>query len=469
MRIVVISVPIQIDKRSDVPVRAQIASAYAQAIRAGRLPSGSALPSVRGLSSRLGVSPATVVAAYRELCDSGLASASPRSAFRVAGPVHAPANRVLQLNRIEPDLRLHPVAELARLLAEVAAGDCSIGGYEDYRGHAGLREAIADLNRDAGIESDPASGLLITSGAQQAISLIARSLDKGVCVACEDPCYPGARMAFSGVGTNIVPVRMGDDGPDAESLAAIARPGAVSAFYCCPTYGNPSGRSWSEEARLRVLEAACSGGFLIIEDDYLGDLDYLGEAPTRLAALARRFPQARVVHIRTFSKCLLPALRIAGVSGEPAFINRLVSLKVADDLGCSAYLQRALAHFIRLGRYHEHLERVRPHYRERRTQLRSMLAGIGGIAFDDPPAGLCLLGRLDEGVEMSRFVAECARNDLLISPGGDYWLRSSDGAQRFRIGFGSLSPDEMPLVASALSKALAVARSPAPAGALSIL
>lgn len=138
---------------------------------------------------------------------------------------------------------------------------------------------------------------------------------------------------------------------------------------------------------MRVLEAASSGGFLVIEDDYLGDLDYLGEAPTRLAALAPRFPQARVVHTSApfpsacCRRCVSPASVVS------RHINRLVSLKVADDLGCSAYLQRALAHFIRLGRYREHLERVRPHYLERRTQLRTILAGIGGIAFGDPPAG----------------------------------------------------------------------------------
>ena len=452
------SVSVQIDKDSAIPVRTQIASAYAGAIRAGQLPSGASLPSVRGLSARLGVSPATVVAAYRELCDSGLANSSPRSAFRVAGTIRSAEKTVFQLNRIEPDLRLHPVAEFAKLLAEVAVGDYSIGGYEDYRGHLGLREAIADLDREVGIESDPSNGLLITSGAQQAISLIARSLEPGAAVACEDPCYPGARMAFAGAGATIVPIRMNDDGPDPESLAAIARPGTVAAFYCCPTYGNPSGRSWSEETRLRVLEAASTGGFLLVEDDYLGDLDYLDEAPTRLAVLARRFPKVRIVHIRTFSKCLLPALRIAGVSGDPALVTRLVSLKLADDLGCSAYLQRTLARFIRLGLYHDHLERVRPQYRLRREHLRKALAGIKhGIEFDDPPAGLCLLGQLAESIDMGRFSAECAKRDVLISPGSDYWLHGADGAQRFRIGFGSLSPEEIPIIATVMEQAVAAA------------
>lgn len=449
-----ISVSLQIDRTSEVPLRTQISTTYATAIRAGRLAPGAALPSVRALSARLGVSPATVVAAYRELCDCGLASSAERSAFRVAGEAREPAPKVFQLNRIEPDLRIHPVAEFARLLAEVAATDCSVGGYEDYRGHPGLRQAIADLDHGIGVDSDPSSGMLVTAGAQQAISLIARTLKPGATVACEDPCYPGARIAFAGVGATLVPIRCGDDGPDAQSLAAISTPGAVAAFYCCPTYGNPSGHSWSAAARIRVLEAASRGGFLLIEDDYLGDLDYLDEAPERLAALAPRFPKARLLRIRTFSKSLLPALRLAGVAGEAELVARLVSLKMADDLGCSAFLQRTLARFISNGLYQTHLERVRPRYRRTREQLRSALAAVRhGVTFDDPRAGLCLLGQLPDAIDQRRFVAECAKRNVLISPGNDYWLSAADGAKRFRIGFGALAPEEIPAVVAAIESA----------------
>lgn len=117
-------------------------------------------------------------------------------------------------------------------------------GYEDYRGHAGRARAIADLNCDAGIESDPGERL-DPSHAQQAISLIGlvgkgRSPPPAKILATLRARMPSA-------GANIVAVRMGDDFRlDAESPAAIARPGAVAAPYCCPTYGNPSGRSWSE-------------------------------------------------------------------------------------------------------------------------------------------------------------------------------------------------------------------------------
>ena len=139
-----ISVIVQIDRSAALPVRAQIAEAYAQAILDGRLPPGAVLPSVRGLSGRLGVSPVTVASAYRELCERGLATALPRSGYRVAGVARRPeVRRMFQLNRIEPDLRIHPVADCARLIAELATDDPGIGGYAEYRGEAALREAIA--------------------------------------------------------------------------------------------------------------------------------------------------------------------------------------------------------------------------------------------------------------------------------------------------------------------------------------
>ena len=455
-----ISVIVQIDRSAATPVRAQIAESYARAIRFGELAPGVALPSVRALSARLGVSPVTIVSAYRELCAAGLAVAVPRSGYRVGGVVTPSDNRrhIFQLNRIEPDLRIHPVVECARLMAELAS-DPGIGGYADYRGEPGLREAVAGLDRELGIESEPEQGLLITSGAQQALSLLGRALPPGSVVAVEDPCYPGARLAFSGAGATLVPFPTGNDGPEESALSVLAEPGRIAAFYCCPTYANPTGRSWSAVARRRVMQAAQRGGCLLIEDDYLGDLDDPRDAPPRLAALAKRYPGVRVVRIHTFSKTLLPALRLASVAGTPELIVRLLSLKVADDLGCSAFLQRALARLIASGEYQRHLARVRPRYRQTREAMCQAIKGIGeGIVFDAIPAGFCLLGRLDRAIDCGRFIAECARREVLLTPGADYWADAAQGADRFRIGFGSLAPEEVASVFSVLEEAAASVR-----------
>jgi GntR family transcriptional regulator/MocR family aminotransferase len=344
-------------------------------------------------------------------------------------------------------LRIHPVQEFIRMLPAVAAKDLSIGGYEDYRGYRGLREALAELDRADGVATNPETEMVITSGAQQAITLIARCFGVGAKVAIEDPCFPGARIAFRNSGAEIVPLASTNDGLDPAALKTIAVSGAVSVLYCCPTYGNPRGWSWSEAARIRVLEAARTGGFMIIEDDFLGDLDYLAEKPRRLAGHAKEFPDVKVVRIRTFSKCLLPTLRLAGVSGDSSFINKLLSQKVADDIGSSALLQRGLAQFIREGRYAAHLERVRPRYRATREALRGALAALStagdGLHFDDPPAGLSLLGYLPADLDPARFIAECERDGVIVMSGRDYWLDGANGRHCFRIGFGSLTSEEV--------------------------
>ncbi|WP_319243630.1 PLP-dependent aminotransferase family protein [uncultured Propionivibrio sp.] len=463
-----ISVTVQIDRDAAVPLRTQIASAYTAAIREGRLVAGTVLPSVRALSGRLGVSPVTVAAAYRDLCATGLATALPRSGVRVSGVPVAPVaeRRGFELNRIEPDLRRHPVAECARLIGEVAR-DPAAGGYAEYRGERVLRDAIAAFDRTLGIDVDPASSLLITSGAQQALSLLGRVWPVGTAVAVEDPCYPGARLAFAGAGATLVPLAVGEDGPEAAALNILAEPGRVAAFYCCPTHANPTGLSWSEAARRRVLAAAQRGGAWLIEDDYLGDLDATPEALPRLAALAGEYPGARVVRVRTFSKTLLPALRLAGVSAEPALIARLLALKVADDLGCSALLQRALAAFLCEGGYQRHLERVRPGYVAVRQHLSAALAGLApAITFAGPFGGFCLLGRLASGIDTSRFLAECAQLGLQLTPGADYWADGLSGSDCFRMGFGALAPDEVATVVGLLGRAALLASAPTAARSL---
>ena len=455
------SVTVQIDRESAIPVRTQITEAFAQAIRNGDLAADRPLPSVRALSARLGVSPLTVVAAYRELCDQGLASAIPRSGFRVRqhGIKRVEGPRQFTLNRLEPNLRLHPVAECAQLVAEVAAADPLIAGYADYRGDPRLREAIAGLDQEIGVVSDPESGMLITSGAQQAFSLRARTFPPGALIALEEPSYPGARLAFIDAGLNVLPVRMTPTGPDADALRELSAPGRVAAFYCCPTYGNPSGGTWPLAARQSILAAMALGGGLIIEDDFLGDLDYLEESPQRLARLATDFPGAQIVRVRSFSKTLLPALRLASVTGAQAVIQRLLTLKARHDLGCSALLQRALARFITEGRYLRHLQRVRPHYREVRASFRAALVELpNSLRFDDPAAGLCLLGEVAADVDCNGFITECERLGLLLSPGGDYWTNPREGQHRFRITFGSLAIDEIPIVAGILAQAVRSAR-----------
>lgn len=446
---------IQIDKQSTVPLHEQIADSIEAAVRDGSLKAERNLPSVRALAERLCVSPATVTAAYRNLTERRVVEARERSGYRVAISVEAAAgNRALiPFHRIEPRLDLHPVAEFGELVAEEARRSSDVGGYEDYRGHAPLRTQLARLDEADGIPADPENGILVSGGAQHAIALAARTFAAEGSVLMEDPVYPGARLAFEAAKARIRTIPMTGDGPDANALEAAAKSGNIDLFYCCPTYGNPSGRSWSMEARERTVAAASAYGFLVLEDDFLRDLDYLGEKLPPLAALARG-TAAKVIHVRTFSKCLLPALRIAGIGAESNLVDRLLATKTEDDVCGSAFLQRPLARYLREGRYERHLERIRPAYAETRHLVRERARKAkNGLAFEDPPGGLCLLATVPPNTDSERFAEACRNEGILISPGTAYWGNPSDGERRFRIGFGGVRPSEIEEAFSRMERA----------------
>ncbi|MBN1662388.1 MAG: PLP-dependent aminotransferase family protein [Deltaproteobacteria bacterium] len=444
-----VSVSIQLNKNAGNPLHEQISDALEKAIKAGAL-RGTRLPSVRGLARRLKVSPSTVTAAYRTLVDKHLAKAAPRSSFVVAADTKTrEAPGILSMEKIQPNLKYHPVAEFGQLIAEVAGRDESAGGYEDYRGWRRLRELLAAMNAEAGIAADPDMDIFITAGCQQAIALVAQIMGPGAKVAVEDPTYPGAQLAFQQAGATLVAIPNGDDGPDLKALEAAA--GSIDLFYCCPTYGNPTGRSWSIKTREWVAALAAWKGFTIFEDDYLGDLDYLDEKLPRLKALA---PEAKIIHVRTFSKCLLPALRIAGVTADPQTIDLLLKKRLAADITGSPFLQRALALFIERGGYKDHLARVRPFYQSVRQALRQELDKEGSaIRYGDPQGGLSLLAELPKGLDAGRFAAECENLGVLIAPARDYFLNPRQKDAFFRMCFGGIEPADAPFVVSALNRA----------------
>ncbi len=453
---------IQLDPNDVRPLHERIAAAIEKGIADGTLRADRPLPSVRALAERLSVSTATAASAYRDLVARGAVEARQRSGYRAvvrAMPASYSDRAELPMHRIEPRLAIHPVAEFGALIAEEAAGRPDSGGYEDYRGNAGLRAQLRALNEEDGIPSDAESGILVSGGAQHAIALAARCYGAGKRVALEDPAYPGARIAFAAAGARLRGIPMTGDGPDTDELENRAKTEGIDLFYCCPTYGNPSGVSWSMEKRERVVDLALKYGFRILEDDYLRDLDYLNEGIAPLAAIAAG-RGVRVIHVRTFSKCLLPALRIAGISADGGTIDRLLSAKTADDICGSALLQRPLARFLERGDYRRHLERVRPAYSETRAALRVRAARAeNGLRFEDPKAGLCLLGTLPEDIDSERFADACRAEGVLVSPGGAYWADAADGARRFRIGFGSLRPEDMEKAFGGMERAVERVRS----------
>ena len=228
------------------------------------------------------------------------------------------------------------------------------------QGNVCLRESIARhiaLTRAVVCSPDD---IVVTSGAQQAFDLLARILvkrDKTV-VAVEDPGYPPMRVPFVAAGAQVVPVEV-----DAEGLVVERLPPDVGVICVSPSHQFPLGVTMSRRRRDALVEFARSRGAVIVEDDYDGEFRFDG---TPLAALRSSEFADVVFYVGTFSKCMLPALRLGFIVAPDWAMSPLITAKNSADWQCSTLVQIAVSDFIAKGHLERHVRKMRQIYRKRR-------------------------------------------------------------------------------------------------------
>jgi GntR family transcriptional regulator/MocR family aminotransferase len=367
--------------------------ALRRAVLDGRLAAGERVPTTRGLAGQLGVSRGTVTAAYERLAAEGflvsrvgsgtfVSSAIkappadrrarsgrvlPRPGWpREAAPAPLPAPAAYDLSVGVPDPALFPLAVWRRLVsAELRPGRLSAPTYA-VSGHPALREEVAryvGLSRSVLASADD---VLLTTGAQQALDLVARVLlAPGDVVAVEDPGYPAAHRAFEASGARVrgVPV-------DAEGLVVDALPATARLVYVTPSHQFPTGVPMSLNRRTALLEWAFRHDAVVVEDDYDSEFRFEDRPLEPLQSLDR---DGRVVYVGSFSKTLLPLLRV-GYAIAPASLQlALREAKRVADWNGDLVTQGALAQFMAEGLLGAHVRRASRVYRERREVL---LAGL---------------------------------------------------------------------------------------------
>ena len=325
------------------------ASSLAQSVEAGlrqgRLQAGQALPTVRALATALGLSPATVAAAYAALRTRGLVSTGGRRGTRLAprppvalpSPSPEPPAHLVNLADGNPDPALLP--DLEACLRRLKRGRSLYGEPQKHPGLARL--AARELEAD-GI---PAGHLAVVSGAMDGVErVLLAHLRPGDRVAVEDPGYPAVLDLVAALGLLPEPVAVDDAGARPESLARALRQGA-RAVVLTPRAQNPAGGAW-DAARLKALRQALAAhpDALVIEDDHAGPV--AGTAALTLA------PRGRWAVVRSVSKSLGPDLRLALLAGDAETVARVEGRQA---LGCgwvSHLLQAAVADLLGLSLIH---------------------------------------------------------------------------------------------------------------------
>ena len=352
-----------------------------------------------------------------------------------------------------PAPELIPRAAYAAALADVLAGDAATLQYSQP--HEPLRERIVELMRERGIDCDPRQ-VLLTSGAQQALSLAAQLLmTPGAEVLTEEHVYAGLRQAVLPYRPSLLTVRTDrDTGMDVDGVRALLVRGARPAFiYAMADTHNPCGVRLGHEQRKGLVALARRFGVPVVEDDAYGLLRYDGDW---LPALRARDAEW-VIYAGSFSKILAPALRLGWLVLPPRLASEAGVLKEAADLECSGLTQRAVARLLR-HRFAGHLDRIRAGYRHRRDVLLAALQDHfpEGARWTRPPGGFFVWVELPPGLDGDRVCGEAlAEARVAVVPGSAFAATAGAPANRLRLSFSSCAPDDIRTAVERLGRLLA--------------
>ena len=265
--------------------------------------------------------------------------------------------------------------------------------YGATEGYPALREQLSQFMASKGVAGLSPEGLIVTTGSQQALDLIGKTmLDPQDTVIVEAPTFLATIQCFRLYGPRVIGAPIDDQGVDVEALEALVVQHKPKLIYLVPTFGNPSGAMLSLERRLKILELAVRHQVLVVEDDPYGDL-YFGEPPPpSLLALSERVPGSRewLAHCGSLSKVLSPGLRVGWLIAPPELLSRATMCKQFSDAHTSTFAQATAAQYLKSGRMPATLDKVRQVYARRAQAMGAALQRELGAAvrFTQPQGGL---------------------------------------------------------------------------------
>ena len=406
-----------IDRGARPTLQDQLARQIRERIRSGDLAPGDPLPSTRDLAADLKVSRNTAVYAYERLISEGYLQASSRTGIFVSPSITIPKLRTAlrketarpaaaatthlsaprPFRPCQPDVDLFPLLTWNRMRGRALRREGrNLLHYQAscIAGLPALRQSVAAYLRDHRGVTCEAHHVVITSGSQQALFLLAmlllKSRDR---VYLEDPGYVEARLACANAGGRIIAGAIDEQGLTIPSSVA----GRISLIYTTPSRQFPTGVSLSLPRRLSLIEYAARTRAWIIEDDYDSELRY-DAAP--LPSLQSLDTSGRLIYTGTFSKLLFPSLRLGYVVVPDELVDRFIELKHLNDDHLPLVDQATLALFLESGAFYSHIRRCRREYASRQKLFLELFAKSDlSLTFGHADGGMNVVGYLPDGTD----------------------------------------------------------------------
>lgn len=477
--------PVAFSGRDRRPLYQQLAEGIAAQIRDGSLPQGTKLPPQRAIAKQQGIALVTASQAYEVLASEGLVESRTGRGTFVSYDSHdferlppAPSNGAslpaLSVGRWDPGIHryatetrrvaamqllrsavrpgaialsaghtapeTYPVADFAQCYTRTFLDDPpEIHQYRADRGDESLRAFFADRLRARGANVN-ADDILVVSGAQQALSLVAETLlEYGSTVAAEAPTYFSALEVFDQRRVAWANLAADEDGLIPESFAETARRTTPKLTYLNSAAQNPTGAYLARARHRKILEFARHGQFTILEDQTCWPLSYDAEAPPPLFSSDS---DGRVILIESMSKLLMPSLRIGYIAAKGAALQALYAAKLRADSFTTTVAQRALLRFLGSKAAARHLRATRFLYQRRRDALHAALIRVlpEGARAALPRGGLNIWVELPPEWSAMELFGYAAQEGVIFLPGTPFYP-TAPAINTLRLSFGKL-PEE---------------------------
>ncbi|MCK9444670.1 MAG: PLP-dependent aminotransferase family protein [Tissierellaceae bacterium] len=454
---------ITLNKESDIPLYLQLFEKFKDLIEENQF-NEDKLPSIRSLAKHLAVNNVTVVSAYKLLEQEGYVYSIKGSgtyikrlpiaedlSYTAEGDMELMVSGILPISKgsinfasISPTPDLFPIKEFKQALVEVLDRDAGHAFlYPEITGYEPLRESISKFlldNYNTVVDKDQ---ILITSGGQQGLDIISKSLiSPGDVVFVENPTYSGALAQFKSRGAKIVGIPLEESGIDLDLLKSYVKRYKPKFLYIMTNFQSPTTYSYKEEIKKEILDLAKENNFYVIEDDFLTDLYYEESLKTPLKSIDS---QNQVIFIKSFSKIFMPGVRIGFVTLPNPLFKEIIKAKHTTDVSSSGFLQRAFDLYLRKGYWKNHIDNIKSVYGEKYKIVVRELGRLTkyGLSYVEPKGGLSFWIRLPKDLDALELYDECCEKGLAIIPGKVFFVDQSIYSNYIRISFGAVDNESI--------------------------
>ena len=324
--------------------------------------------------------------------------------------------------------------------------------YSNSEGLLALREFISHRYKHRFDLHIPISQILITSGSQQGLDLLGKTLlNEGDEMIIEEPGYLGAIQAFSAYKARFISVPLHDDGMDTEALQVACSNHQPKLLYAVPNFQNPSGISYSETNRKHVAEIVKDRNILIVEDDPYGDLRYSG---TPKSSFSQLLPK-KTIMLGSFSKTVVPGFRLGWMVANEDIFDKLLIAKQASDLHTNVFVQYVLSEYLAMGKFDDHVEKIRQVYGQQRD---AMIKSIEehfpeNVHYTRPEGGMFLWVSLPEQLSSMTLFNFAIEKKVAFVPGHPFYIGREE-TNTLRLNFSSVDEKTIELGIKRLGSAL---------------